>query len=203
MACQATPRADEQTESMIETITDLVAVIDAIREAANSIAKGIPSSRRQTSSTATASSANGSPRPDSGRVRRTTPPPRRIQRRHRPQLLVGDADSFATGGQDFHGRRRREDRLDQIGGGCRRTCSQLSKTNSRSLPSNAAATDSLTLIPGCWVFPSAAATASDTDAGSVTAASSKNQTPSGNHRPAAPRLRLPAASCRPRPPRST
>ena len=60
------------------------------------------------------------------------------------------------------------------------TCSQLSNTNSRTLPSNAAATDSLTLLPGCWVMPSTAATASGTAAGSVTAASSKNQTPSGN-----------------------
>ena len=61
-----------------------------------------------------------------------------------------------------------------------RTCSQLSNTNSRTRPSNAAATDSLTVLPGCWVMPSTAATASGTAAGSVTAASSKNQTPSGN-----------------------
>ena len=61
-----------------------------------------------------------------------------------------------------------------------RTCSQLSNTNNRTLPSNAAATDSLTVLPGCWVMPSTAATASGTAAGSATAASSKNQTPSGN-----------------------
>src|SRR6516164_5006971 len=60
------------------------------------------------------------------------------------------------------------------------TCSQLSNTNSRTLPSNAAATDSVTVLPGCWVMPNTAATASGTAAGSVTAASSKNQTPSGN-----------------------
>ena len=60
------------------------------------------------------------------------------------------------------------------------TCSQLSNTNSRTRPSNAAATDSLTVLPGCWVMPSTAATASGTAAGSVTAASSKTQTPSGN-----------------------
>ena len=60
------------------------------------------------------------------------------------------------------------------------TCSQLSNTNNRTLPSNAAATLSLTLLPGCWVMPSTAATASGTAAGSVTAASSNNQTPSGN-----------------------
>ena len=39
-----------------------------------------------------------------------------------------------------------------------RTCSQLSNTNSRTLPSNAAATLSATLFPGCWVMPSTAAT---------------------------------------------
>src|SRR6516165_983467 len=61
-----------------------------------------------------------------------------------------------------------------------RTCSQLSNTNSRMRPSNAAATDWPTLLPGCWVMPSTAATASGTAAGSATAASSKNQTPSGN-----------------------
>ena len=61
-----------------------------------------------------------------------------------------------------------------------RTCSQLSNTNNRTLPSSAAATLSLTLLPGCWVMPSTAATASGTAAGSVTAASSNNQTPSGN-----------------------
>src|SRR6516162_9361884 len=61
-----------------------------------------------------------------------------------------------------------------------RTCSQLSITNNRTLPSWAAAIDSLTVLPGCWVMPSTAATASGTAAGSDTAASSKTQTPSGN-----------------------
>jgi citrate lyase subunit beta / citryl-CoA lyase len=35
---------------------------------------------------------------------------------HQPQLLVGDAQSLATGRQDPHGRGPRQDRLDQIGG---------------------------------------------------------------------------------------
>ena len=60
------------------------------------------------------------------------------------------------------------------------TCSQLSMTSSRTLPSSAVATDSLTLLPGCWVMPRIAATASGTAAGSPTGASSKSQTPSGN-----------------------
>ena len=34
-----------------------------------------------------------------------------------------------------------------------RTCSQLSNTNSRDRPSNADATDSVTVFPGCWVMP--------------------------------------------------
>jgi hypothetical protein len=38
----------------------------------------------------------------------------------------------------------------------------LSNTSNRSLPSNAAATDSVTLLPGCWVTPRTAATASGT-----------------------------------------
>jgi hypothetical protein len=61
-----------------------------------------------------------------------------------------------------------------------RTCSQLSNTNNRTLPSNAAATLSATVLPGCWVMPSTAATASGTAAGSATAANSKTHTPSGN-----------------------
>ena len=51
-----------------------------------------------------------------------------------------------------------------------RTCSQLSNTNSRTLPSSAAATLSAMVFPGCWVMPSTAATASGTAAGSATAA---------------------------------
>ena len=38
-----------------------------------------------------------------------------VQRGHRPQLLVGDTQSLAASGQNRHGRRLREDRLDQIG----------------------------------------------------------------------------------------
>ena len=60
------------------------------------------------------------------------------------------------------------------------TCSQLSKTRRRTLPSKVAATDSLIVMPGCCVMPSTAATASGTAAGSATEASSKTQTPSGN-----------------------
>ena len=57
-----------------------------------------------------------------GRVRRTDHRGRidartDVQRGHRPQLLVGDPQPFAAGGQYPHRRRPREDRLDQIGRG--------------------------------------------------------------------------------------
>jgi hypothetical protein len=45
------------------------------------------------------------------------------------------------------------------------TCSQLSNTSNRTLPSSAEATDSVTVLPGCWVMPNTAATASGTAAG--------------------------------------
>ncbi len=61
-----------------------------------------------------------------------------------------------------------------------RTCSQLSNSSSRTRPSNADATLSATLSPGCWLRPRTAATASGTAAGSVTGPSSIIHTPSGN-----------------------
>ena len=103
-----------------------------------------------------------------------------VQRRHPPQLLVADADSLATGGQE-------SSRSPRLRGsprpGPRRlstTCSQLSNTKSRDRPSRAEATESLTVLPGCWVIPNTAATASGTAAGSATAANSKTHTPSRN-----------------------
>ena len=102
-----------------------------------------------------------------------------VQRGHQPQLLVGDPQSFAAGGQDPHRRRMREYGF-VWSAAAASTCSQLSITNSRTRPSNAAATDSLTVLPGCWMMPRTADTASGTAARSVTAVSSKNQTPSRN-----------------------
>ncbi len=62
-----------------------------------------------------------------------------------------------------------------------RTCSQLSNTSRRdpALQRGGHATRPR-VLPGCWVMPSTAATASGTAAGSATAANSKTQTPSGN-----------------------
>ena len=48
---------DQQPEPVVETIATQSTVIDSMREAANSIASGIPSRRRQISTTASASSA--------------------------------------------------------------------------------------------------------------------------------------------------
>ena len=46
VALQAAPGADQQPEPLIQTVTNLCsAVIDAMREAASSMANGIPSRR--------------------------------------------------------------------------------------------------------------------------------------------------------------
>ena len=57
VAFQPAPGPDQQPEPLIETGTDLARRIDAIREAANSMASGIPSRRWHVSTTAAASSA--------------------------------------------------------------------------------------------------------------------------------------------------
>src|SRR6478672_11740705 len=59
------------------------------------------------------------------------------------------------------------------------TCSQLSNTNRCERPSNAEATLSATVIPGCCVIPRTAATASGMATGSLIDANSTTQTPSG------------------------
>ena len=102
-----------------------------------------------------------------------------VQRRHGPELFIGHPQSFAAGGQDLS-RSPIESRIFSIrSAAASRTCSQLSNTSSRDRPSNAAATLSARLNPGCWVIPSTAATASGTAAGSPTGANSMTHTPSG------------------------
>ena len=124
-----------------------MAVIDAIREAANSMANGIPSRRRQISTTAAASSAAANekrgatlrarstnrvtaaesiPAPTSSEgtghnCSSATPSPSRLVARI---LTVADCARIAS----------------IRSAAASRTCSQLSNTNSRTLPSNAAAT---------------------------------------------------------------
>ena len=178
--------------------------MDCMREAANSIANGIPSRRRQISVTApTSSIATKCLVRQRGRARRTTSAaaesgrrvtaPARVVRR-RPAILPGWSRGFSPSTSAA-----RID-LDHVGAASR-TCSQLSNTSSRVRPSNAAAMLSAMLNPGCWVMPRTAATASGTAAGSPTAASSITHTPSGKSS-AEPRRRPPApvVSCRPRRP---
>ena len=89
------------------------------------MANGIPSRRRQISTTAAASSPSPSEKRGATPWARSTNrltaaesmPAADVQRGHRPQLLVGDSESFAAGGQDSYRRRVRQDGLDQIGGG--------------------------------------------------------------------------------------
>ena len=103
----------------------------------------------------------------------------RVQRAHRPHLLVRRLRVLRGWWPGFVQSPSARVSASIRSAATSRTCSQLSITNSRTRPSNAVATDSLTLLPGCWLMPSTAATASGTAAGSVTAASSKTHTPSG------------------------
>ena len=155
------------------------AVIEDIRDAASSTANGIPSRRRQISLTTSrlstekpgetlrARSTNKSTAVPTSKERTghscssTTPSPSRLVAIIR---TVEDCRRMAS----------------IRSAAASRMCSQLSNTSNRTRPSSAAATDSLTLLPGCWMMPRIAATASGTAAGSVTAASSKSHTPSGN-----------------------
>jgi hypothetical protein len=151
------------------------------------MASGIPSRRRQISTTAPASSALPSAK------RGATLRARSMNRLAAVELMPASTSSDGTG-HSCSSTTPRPSRLVakifMVPEGARMastksatassTCSQLSNTNSRALPSSAAATLSLMLLAGCWVMPSTAATASGTAAGSVTAARSKNQTPSGN-----------------------
>ena len=163
-----------------------VPVIDTMREAASSIARGMPSSRRQISTTAPASSdaANDAPGDTAWALSMNN-------------VAAAESDPVRTSsdgtGHSCSSAIRKPSRLvariltvaepariDSImSAAASRTCSQLSNTSSRVRPSNAAATLSAMLMPGCWVTPSTAATASGTAAGSPTAASSITHTPSG------------------------
>ena len=151
------------------------------------MARGIPSRRRQISMTAPASSAwSSEKRGATLRVRSTNRltaasrcPRRRparapatVARRRRP-ILPGRWPESPRSADCARMASTRS-------AAASRTCSQLSNTNSRTRPSSAAATDSLTLLPGCSVMPSTAGTTSGTATGSATAANSKTQTPSGN-----------------------
>ena len=152
------------------------------------MASGIPSRRDRSPPPRLASSASPTEKRGDTCCARSTNKAHRgrvdarahVQRAHRPQPLVGDAESFAAGGHDL--------RTSPSAPGWPRSDRRRHRARARSCrtpaaapgPPAAAATLWATLRPGCWVMPSTAATASGTAAGSVTAASSKNQTPSGN-----------------------
>ena len=176
------------------------------------MANGIPSSLRQISTTASASRAGPARSRDTtlwarSRKRFTAAdsvPELTSSDGTRPQLFVADPQSFAAGRQNRYGRRGGQDRLDQIRDTVNNVLAVVEHQQPDTCPPTRRRHCRATVLPGCWVMPSTAATASGTAAGSATAASSKNQTPSGNSSArAAPRLPLPDGSCRPRPPRST
>ncbi len=167
---------------------------DVNDDAASSIANGIPSRRRQISTTAVASSA-------SARLKLVETLCARATKRSTagdviPPLTFSEGTDHNCS-SPTSSRSRLVARIRTLVDWARiasirsaaasRTCSQLSNTSNRTRPSSAAATLSVTVFPGCCVMPNTAATASGTAAGSVTAANSKNQTPSGNssHRRAA------------------
>lgn len=162
------------------------AVIDPVRDAASSIANGIPSSLRQISTTAAASA--GAVNVAYG----DTACARSMNNAAAAELLPARISNDGTG-QSCSSLSRSPSRLvariptvsewakirSTRSAVASRTCSQLSSTSSRDRPSNATATLSETLNPACWVMPSTAATSSGTAAGSPTAASSMTNTPSG------------------------
>ena len=188
VAFQAAPRPDQQPEPVIETITHLAGghrrhprgrQLDGQRDPVEAAADlhhrgrligvGHREARRHTAGRVR---RTGSPRQSRFPRRRPARAPATAARRRPPALRGWWPRSFTVADCARMASTR--------SAAASSTCSQLSNTNSRTLPSSAAATDSLTLLPGCWVMPSTAATASGTAAGSATAASSKNQTPSGN-----------------------
>ena len=173
------------------------AVIEAIRDAASSTANGIPSRRWQISFDHVPLDRPRSPARHCGHARRTSRRPYRrpasapaTAAHRRPRVLHGWWPSI----RHCRGLPRgwlRSDLLPHRG--CARSC----RIPAAGLgpPARRPPTPS-PLLPGCWVMPSTAATASGTAAGSVTAASSKSHTRRGIRRPAARRLQSPDASCR-------
>ena len=123
VAFQAAPRADQQPEPLIETITHLAyrhrrhprgRQLDGQRDPVESAADFYYSVRL-------AGLGQREVRRDTARAFDKQPHCGRVdscadlQRRHRPHLLVGNPQSFAAGGQNLYGRRCRQDGLDQIG----------------------------------------------------------------------------------------
>ena len=210
VALQPAPRPDQQPEPVVEAIAHLDrghrlhprgGQLDRQRDAVEAAADLGDGARL-------VSTVNEIPAPRAGALdeqRRGRRCDRvDVQGGHGPELFVGHPQSLPAGGEDLHGRRLRR--------GSPRSCRRRRRARVRSCrrpaaamrPSNAAATLSARLSPGCCVMPSTAATASGTAAGSPTAASSITHTPSGKSvATRAPRPPGPAGSCPPRRHRST
>ena len=186
MAFQSASRSDQQAEPVVEPIAHLG------RQSSTAFAtrptrwpvgsrRGGGRSRRPRSSCVRCDEG-WARQPDARSTNNAAALSRRrcdVQRRHRPKLFVGQPQALPAGGQESS-RSSSGPRIASImSAAASRTCSQLSNTSSRDRPSKAAAMLSAMLIPGCWVMPSTAATASGTAAGSPTAASSITHTPSG------------------------
>ncbi len=122
VAFQAAPRADQQPEPLIETITHLARrhrrhprgrQLDGQRNPVEPSAdlhhRGGLISRGHREARGNAAGAF-----DKQAHRRGVDARTHLQRGHQPQLLVGDPQSFAAGRQHPHRRRVRQNRLDQI-----------------------------------------------------------------------------------------
>ena len=159
--------------------------IESSREAANSIASGIPSSRWQISTTASSSSTGETPRAtaharstnseaaaESGPVRTSRGGTGQSNSSliRNPSRLVARILTVSE---------RAKIELDHVGSRVQHVFAVVEHQQPHDAPSNAAATLSATLSPACWVMPRTAATDSGTAAGSLTAASSMTHTPSG------------------------
>ena len=187
VAFHSAPGADQQPEPVIETIPDI-----ASRHRRHTRGCQLDSQRNSVKTTADLCDRRRLVRVgqreawchiarplDEQRHRRRVDSCPDLQRGHRPQLLVGDPQSFAAGGQNPHGRRLREGDLNEISCGVQHVLAVVEHQQPHPALQRGGHTV-IRLFPGCWVMPNTAATASGTAAGSVTAASSNNQTPSGN-----------------------
>ena len=125
VAFQAAPRADQQPEPVIKTITHFtgghrrhpgggqfdgqwnpVQALTNLDDCGGFVAVDHREARRNALSAF-----------DEQTHRRRVDSRCRVQRAHRPNLLVWDSESLAAGGEDSYSRRLRKYRFDQVGGG--------------------------------------------------------------------------------------
>ena len=147
-------RSDQKLEAPIEAIAHLAGVIDAIREAASSMAKGIPSVRRQISTTAAGFVVVGDRKAGRTCTVDEALQPRPIRcpclraGRHGPAVRR-ERRCLPAGGQNSHRCRECSKMAPTIrlsGREGARSC----RTPAGCRPSSAAATLSVRVLPGCW-----------------------------------------------------